>query len=88
MSAKFKLRQGDTVQLISGAHKGAEGKILRLDRKKNRVFVEAVNLVKCHRKPTQDKQEGSIVEREASVHYSNLKLLKARAEKSPKGKKS
>ncbi len=68
-----KLKKGDEVIVIAGDHKGSKGKILEVIRSKNRVLVEGVNLVKKHERKTQDNPQGSIVEREASMHFSNVK---------------
>jgi len=61
------------VVVIAGDHKGSKGKILEFLRDKNRVLVEGVNLVKKHEKKTQDNPQGAIVEREASIHFSNVR---------------
>ena len=68
-----KIKNGDEVVVISGDHKGSKGKILEVIRAKNRVLVEGVNLVKKHERKTQDNPQGSIVERESSIHFSNVK---------------
>ena len=68
-----KLKKGNEVVVIAGDHKGSKGKILEVLRDKNRVLVEGVNLVKKHERKTQDNPQGSIVEREASIHLSNVK---------------
>ena len=68
-----KLKKGDEVVVITGDHKGSKGKILEVIRAKNRVLVEGVNLVKKHERKTQDNPQGSIIEREASIHLSNVK---------------
>lgn len=71
---KFTIKRGDEVVVISGSHKGQRGKVLQVLRDKHRVIVEGVNLVKKHQKATQDNPEGAILEREGSVHYSNVML--------------
>ena len=68
-----KLKKGDEVVVISGDHKGSKGKILQMLREKNRVIVEGVNMVKKHEKKTQDNPQGAIIEREASLHFSNVR---------------
>ena len=68
-----KLKKGDEVTVIAGDHKGSKGKILQMLREKNRVIVEGVNMIKKHEKKTQDNPQGAIVEREASLHFSNIK---------------
>jgi large subunit ribosomal protein L24 len=68
-----KLRKGDEVVVITGDDKGNKGKILQVMRDKNRVLVEGVNMTKKHERKTQDNPQGAIVEREASIHYSNIR---------------
>ena len=68
-----KLRKGDEVLVIAGDDKGSKGKILQVLREKNRVLVEGINMSKKHERKTQDNPQGAIVEREAPIHYSNLK---------------
>ncbi len=70
-----KIKKGDEVVVIAGDHKGNKGKILEVIRTKNRVLVEGVNLVKKHERKTQENPQGSIVEREASIHFSNVKKI-------------
>jgi len=69
-----RIKRGDEVVVISGDHKGRNGKVLEILSAKDRVIVEGVNLVKHHERKTQDNPEGAIVEREASLHYSNVML--------------
>jgi len=68
-----KIKKGIEVLVIAGDHKGKKGKILHVNRIKNRVLVEGVNLIKKHEKKSQDNPQGSIVERESSIHLSNVK---------------
>ena len=70
-----KIRKGDEVIVIAGDHKGKKGKVLQVIRAKNRVLVEGVNMIKKHERKTQDNPQGSISEREASIHYSNIKAI-------------
>jgi len=70
------LKKGVEVEVITGDHKGKKGKILQVLRSKNRIIVEGVNLTKKHEKKSQDNPQGSIVERESSIHYSNVKATK------------
>ena len=69
------LKTGMTVRVMSGNHKGKEGKILRILKDKNRVVIEGINLIKKHTRPTQDNPKGGIVEREGSLHISNVMHL-------------
>ena len=70
-----KLRKGDEVVVITGEDKGSKGKILQVMREKNRVLVEGINMSKKHERKTQDNPQGAIVEREAPIHYSNVKKV-------------
>ena len=70
-----KIRLGDNVQVISGKDKGKAGKVIAVDRKKNRVTVEGLNLVKKHQKPNQLNPDGGIIEKEASIDLSNVMYL-------------
>jgi len=80
-----KLKKGDEVIVISGSHKGKSGKILEIQSKKDRVVVEGVNLRKHHERKTQEQPDGSIVEREGSIHYSNV-MLQAKYQEKQKAK--
>jgi large subunit ribosomal protein L24 len=73
-SPKLHIKKGDRVKVIAGNHKGETGEILEVFPDKNRAIVDNVNMVKKHRKPTQNKQ-GGIVEMAAPIHISNLQLL-------------
>jgi len=68
------VKREDEVLVISGAHRGKSGKVLKVFRKTNRVIVEGVNLVKRHTRATQQTQ-GGIVEKEAPIHASNVKKI-------------
>lgn len=72
--AKRHVKKGDEVYVISGAHKSREkkGKIIQVLTKKDRVIVEGFNLIKKHLRKSQDHPEGAIVEREGSIHISNV----------------
>jgi len=80
---KTHVKTGDQVVVIAGSHKGKSGKVLQIIPAKNRALVEGVNLVKKHQKATSQEDPGGIIEREASIHMSNLMLesnYKARRE--------
>jgi len=68
------IRKGDTVVVIAGKEKGKRGRVLRILTKKNRVLVERVNMVKRHTKPSQKHPQGGIIEKEGSIHISNVLL--------------
>ena len=72
---KLKIKSGDTVKVIAGDHKGAEGKVLRVLREKNKAVVEGVNFVSKHTKPSAKNPQGGIVKKEAPIHISNLSLV-------------
>ena len=71
---KMQFKTGDTVVAISGSQKGKSGKVLQINKNKERSIVEGLNMVKRHQKQTsaEDRQSGGIIEREASIHNSNL----------------
>lgn len=71
----FRLHKNDSVQVISGEYKGKTGRVLRVNPEKNRAIVEGINMVKRHTKPNPKNQQGGIVEKEASIHLSNLMLV-------------
>ena len=71
---KMHIKTGDIVVVGSGSHKGKSGKVLQIHKLKKRAIIEGLNMVKRHRKQTDpnDPQSGGIIEREASLHISNL----------------
>ncbi len=77
------LKKGDKVLVLAGKDKGKNGKVLQVLRKKDRVVVEGINIVKRHQKPTNTNQTGGILEKEAPIHISNVKV----SEKSEKATK-
>jgi large subunit ribosomal protein L24 len=72
---KLHIKKGDTVKVIAGDDKGKEGKVLEIDLAKGRAFVEGVNVVTKHEKPSAGKPEGGIKKTEASINISNLMLI-------------
>ena len=72
---KFKIKSGDTVNVITGTSKNSEGKVLQIIKDKDRVIVEGVNLVSKHTKPSAQSPQGGIVKKEASIHISNVMLV-------------
>jgi len=73
MATKFKIKKGDEVVVRTGRDKGKSGTVLRVLRKESRAIVEGVNMVKRHTRPS-NTQPGGIVEKEATIHVSNLAL--------------
>ena len=78
---KLKIKSGDTVKVIAGDHKGAEGKVLKVDREKNKAIIEGVNMVSKHTKPSAKNPQGGIVKKEAPVHISNIALIDPKSKK-------
>jgi large subunit ribosomal protein L24 len=74
MKQKFKVKKGDEVIVIAGREKGKKGKITQILTQEARVIVGGVNMVKRHSKPSRTNA-GGIVEKEASLHVSNVALL-------------
>ena len=74
MTAKFKIKKGDRVIVLSGKDKGKTGEILKMIKEDHRAIVQGVNMVKRHTAPSQ-AGAGGIVEKEAAIHVSNLSLI-------------
>lgn len=71
----MKVKVGDKVRVIAGSEKGKEGKVIATFAKENRVVVEGVKIIKRHVKPSRTNETGGIVEKEAPIHVSNVKVL-------------
>jgi large subunit ribosomal protein L24 len=89
---KTHVTKGDLVEVITGDHKGARGAILQVVHKKesrsgSRVLVEGVNMIKKSVRPSQDRPQGGFLEREATIHISNVKLVERKSGKSVEKKK-
>jgi large subunit ribosomal protein L24 len=78
---KLKVKKNDDVIVISGRDKGKRGKVLRVLPAKKRVLVEGVAVAKRHVRPTQGDPQGGIVEREATIHLSNVALVDPQSDK-------
>ena len=70
---KFKIQKGDKIVVLAGKHRGESGKVNRIDCKKNRVFIEGLNIAKKHQKANAQGQ-GGIVDKVMSIHISNVNL--------------
>jgi large subunit ribosomal protein L24 len=76
-----KIRRDDEVIVISGKDRGKTGRVLRVDLKKSKVFVEGLNIVKRHQRPSQvpnaqrAETVGGVIEKEGPIHISNVMLL-------------
>jgi large subunit ribosomal protein L24 len=73
--SRFKLKKGDTVRVMSGKHRGAEGEVLQVLHEKQRVLIKNVNIIKKAQKPTQENPRGGFKEQEAAIHVSNVRLV-------------
>jgi large subunit ribosomal protein L24 len=73
----MKIRTDDQVIVISGKDKGKTGKVLRVDRKADKVFVEGLNIIKRHQRPNPARPNAQVgvIEREAGIHVSNVAIV-------------
>jgi large subunit ribosomal protein L24 len=87
----MKIRSGDRVEVISGKDRGKSGSVLRVDPAKQRVYVEHLNMIKRHTRPSQvagaqsEQQLGGVIEREGPIHVSNVMLLDAKGQRTRVG---
>ncbi|MFN4289222.1 MAG: 50S ribosomal protein L24 [Brevundimonas sp.] len=70
-----KIKKGDTVIVLTGKDKGRKGEVLRVMPTENRAIVSGINMVQRHTRPTQANPQGGIVNKEATIHLSNLSLV-------------
>ena len=75
LQKKIHIKKDDKVKVIVGKDKGKIGKVLKVDKKKNRLLIEKINLVKRHAKPSAKNRQGGIVEGEAPVVISNVMIM-------------
>ena len=80
MAQKSRMKKGDTVIVRTGKDKGKSGEVIRMIPSDNRAVVQGVNMVKRHTRPTQ-ASAGGIVEKEASIHISNLSQIDPKDDK-------
>ena len=71
----MKIKKGDTIHVITGNDSGKSGRVIKVYPDTNRIVVEGVNRVKKHARPTQDNPQGGIIEKEATIHISNVMLV-------------
>ena len=76
----MKVKVGDNVKILAGKDKGKEGRVIKTLKKDNKVVVEGINMVKKHVKPNRMNEVGSIVDIEAPIHVSNVKLVETKKE--------
>ena len=79
--SKMRVRRGDNVVVISGRDKGKTGEVLRVDRERNRILVQGVNMVKRHQRQKDERNPAGIIEKEMPIHVSNVKLICRACEK-------
>ncbi len=75
MRRKLNIKKGDTVMVIAGDSKGQQGRVLMVDIEKRKILVEGVNMVSKHARPTNKTPKGGIIQKEAPIHISNLKVI-------------
>jgi large subunit ribosomal protein L24 len=80
MASKLKIKKGDNIVVITGRDKGKSGTVLRVIPKENRVLVQGINVVKRHSRPSAG-QSGGIIEKELSIHVSNVALVDPKTSK-------
>jgi large subunit ribosomal protein L24 len=76
-----RIRKGDRVVVITGSDRGKQGEVLRVLPQENRAVVQGVNIAKLHTKPKGMGQPGGIVEKEATIHLSNIALIDPKTDK-------
>ena len=75
MQKKLHIKKGDTVIILTGESRNQKGRVLEVDRAKERAIVEGMNMVSKHTKPNAKSPQGGIIKKEAPVHISNLMLV-------------
>ena len=75
MQKKLHIKKGDTVAVIAGESKGQKGRVLKVDRSKEKALVEGINLVSKHTKPNAKAPQGGILKKEGPIHISNLMVI-------------
>lgn len=78
MFKRLKIKKGDMVVVTSGDSKGKQGRVIEVNREKDTVVVEGINMITRHRKPSAQNPQGGIEKREAGIHVSNVMLLDAK----------
>ena len=72
---KMRVRRDDQVKVISGKDRGKTGRVVKVDREKERVYVEGLNIIKRHQRPRTMQEQGGIIEAPGPIHVSNVQLL-------------
>ena len=79
MQKKTHIKKGDMVKVLAGEDRSKQGRVLEVDRDRNRAIVEGLNINKKHSKPTTANPQGGIVDKEGPIHISNLMLIDAKS---------
>ena len=77
---KCHVKKGDEVVVLAGKEKGKRGKIIAVSPKKQRVIVEGLQMIKRHTRKSQEHPQGAIVEREGTIHLSNVRKVESAAQ--------
>ena len=75
MGSKVHIKKDDKVKILVGKDRGKIGKVLKVDRKKQQLLVENINIMKHHTKPSAANKQGGIVEKEAPIRWGNVLLM-------------
>jgi large subunit ribosomal protein L24 len=75
MAEKCNIKKDDKIKVIAGKDKGKIGKVLKVNRKTNRLLVEKINIVKRHTRPSQKNRQGGIIEKEMPIQWSNVMVM-------------
>jgi large subunit ribosomal protein L24 len=83
MAGSVKIRRDDEVVVIGGKDRGKTGRVLRVEPKKARVYVEGLNIIKRHQRPLPNapQREAGVIEREGPIHISNVMLIDPKTKK-------
>ena len=84
---KTHVKKGDRVEVIAGAYRGAQGTVTEVQPTKSRVLVEGVRMIKKATRPTQERPNGGIVEKEGPIHISNVKIVEEKEKTKAKATK-
>jgi len=87
MFKRLKIKKGDLVAVITGESKGKQGRVTSVDRKNDKVFVEGMNIITKHRKPSATNPQGGIEKKEAAIHISNVMVVDAKGTVTRVGKR-
>ena len=71
----MKIKKNDIVKIITGKYKGQQGRVIKVIKDRDRVVVEGINNVKKHTRPSQENPQGGVMEKEASIHCSNVLFM-------------